>query len=385
MLNKAIDIKQALIGWRREFHMQPELGFQEIQTAARVSEILKAKGLQVRTGVGRTGVVADLGQGDPIIAVRADMDALPLQEENDVAYASQVPGAMHACGHDAHIAIGLGVATLLSEEKFPGTIRFLFQPAEEIGDDEGISGAPRMIEDGAMEGINTIIALHVDSSIATGDISVGAGPITASVDTFYATIHGKGGHGSEPHKVIDPIYIAGHVILGLHGIISRRLDPFDAAVVSIGSIHGGETDNVIPERVKISGTIRYLKPEVKEQIHSEIRRALEIAKTMGGDFELKIEFGCPSVSNDPALVDLLREVTSELLGEGHIEPVEPEMGGEDFSFFSNQVPGAMFNLGCLIDGDERFHHNPQFDIDEDCLPIGTAILAETALRLLQSS
>jgi amidohydrolase len=363
--------------------MHPEVGFKEIRTASRVAEILETKGFQVRTGVGRTGVVADIGKGHPIVAIRADMDALPIQEENDTPFASQVPGVMHACGHDAHTAIGLGVAYLLAEEKHPGTVRFIFQPAEEIDDEEGLSGAPRMIEDGALEGVDTILALHVDAALTTGDISIDAGPSTACVDTFYATIIGKGGHGSKPHEVVDPIYIAGHVILALHGIISRRLDPFDPAVVSIGSIHGGVVDNVIPERVEMSGTIRYLKPEVKEQIHTEIRRAMEVARSMGGDFELRIESDCPSISNDRAVVDLLRGVATELLGDESIKPVVPDMGGEDFSFFSNQVPGAMFDLGCLIEGDERIHHNPRFDIDEQCLHIGVAILAEAALRLVR--
>ena len=384
MLIKAKGIEQTLIKWRREFHMHPEVGFKENRTASRVAEILEAKGFKVRTGVGRTGVVGEIGEGHPIVAIRADMDALPIQEENDIPYASQVPGVMHACGHDAHTAIGLGVAYLLSEEKHPGTVRFIFQPAEEIDDEEGISGAPRMIEDGALEGVDTVLALHVDAALTTGDISLNAGPSSAGVDTFYATIIGKGGHGAKPHVVVDPIYIAGHVILALHGIISRRLDPFEPAVVSIGSIHGGVVDNVIPERVEMSGTIRYLKPEVQEQIHTEIHRAMEVARSMGGDFELKIESNGPSMSNDRAVVDLLRGVATELLGEESIKPVKPDMGGEDFGFFSNQVPGAMFDLGCLIEGDERIHHNPRFDIDEQCLPIGVAILAEAALRLLHS-
>lgn len=213
MLNKAKDIERTLIDWRRELHMHPEVGFKEIHTASRVAEILEAKGFQVRTGVGRTGVVVDIGKGHPLVAIRADMDALPIQEENDIPYASQVPGVMHACGHDAHTAIGLGVAYLLSEEKHPGIVRFIFQPAEEIDDEEGLSGAPRMIEDGVLEGVDTILALHVDAALTTGDISLEAGPSSAGVDTFYATIIGKGGHGSAPHEVVDPIYIAGHVIL----------------------------------------------------------------------------------------------------------------------------------------------------------------------------
>lgn len=383
MLERARKIEDQLITWRRDFHQHPELGFQENRTAARVAEVLESLGYKVRTGVGRTGVVADWGEGHPMIGIRADMDALPIQEVNDVPYASQNPGVMHACGHDAHTAIALGVATLLAQETFPGTVRFLFQPAEEVDDEEGISGAPRMVEDGALEGVDSVLALHVGSAVATGDIALGEGPSSAGVDGLVATIIGEGGHGAYPHKVVDPIYIASHVILALHGIVSRRLQPFEPAVVSIGSIHGGEADNVIPDRVEITGTIRYMKPEVQEQIQAEIKRALEVARTLGGDYEYEIGIGDPPMINDAQVVKLLREVAVDLLGEEHIQPPKKEMGAEDFGFFSSRVPGAMFGLGCLIEGDERVHHNARFDIDERCLPIGVAVLAEAALRFLR--
>ena len=383
MLQHAREIEEQLITWRREFHMHPELGFQETRTAARVAQILESLGYRVRTGVGRTGVVAERGQGCPVVAVRADMDALPVQETNDVDYASQVPGVMHACGHDAHTAIGLGVATLLAQETFPGAVRFLFQPAEEVGDDEGISGAPRMVEDGAMDGVDTVLALHVDTALPVGDITVGAGPASAGVDSFFATITGKGGHGAMPHEVIDPIYIAGHVILAIHGIVSRRLDPTVPAVISIGSIHGGQAENVIPEQVELSGTIRYMETKVCKEIHAEIERALGVARTLGGDYVLRFEHGGPPMINDAKVTALIQEVGTELLGSEHVLPSELEMGSEDFGAFSDLAPGAMFMLGCRIEGDEREHHNPRFDIDERCLPIGTAILAETALRLLR--
>ncbi|RLC74789.1 MAG: amidohydrolase [Chloroflexi bacterium] len=384
MLQHAQKIKEQLTVWRREFHAHPELGFQETRTSARVAEILTPLGYRVRTGVGRTGVAAERGEGHPIIAIRADMDALPIQETNDVDYASQVPGVMHACGHDCHVAIALGVATLLSEEQFPGTVRFLFQPAEEVGDDEGISGAPRMVEDDAMEDVDAVLALHVDAALPVGDIIVGAGPVSAGVDTFYATVIGQGGHGAMPHEVVDPIYIAGHVILALHGIVSRRLHPAAPAVVSIGSIHGGQAENVIPESVKMSGTIRFMELEVREQIHAEIERALKMAQTLGGDYTLHIELGDMPLLNDAEVVDLIRDVAVELLdGEEHVRPNKPEMGAEDFGVFTDLAPGAMFMLGCRIEGDERKHHNPRFDVDERCLPIGAAILAEAALRLLR--
>ncbi|MBE0411583.1 MAG: amidohydrolase [Anaerolineales bacterium] len=378
-------IKDQLSAWRRDFHAYPELGFQEKRTAARIVDVLKPLGYRLRTGVGRAGVIAELGSGSPVIGIRADMDALPIQERNEVPYASQVLGVMHACGHDTHVAMALGAATLLSKEQFPGTVRFLFQPAEEVEDEEGISGAPRMIEDGAMEGVDAVIALHVDADTPTGEIQLEAGMGSAGVDTFYATIVGKGGHGALPYKTIDPIYLASHVIVALNAIVSRRVRPFDQGVISIGSIHGGQADNVIPEKVDLTGTIRYTEPSVQELIHTEIERACKLTQVLGGDYQLKIVKGYPPMMNDEDIVNLIGEVAGELIGEGNVKPADKEMGAEDFAFFTNMVPGAMFSLGCRIEGDERQHHSPSFDIDERCLPIGTAILAASALRYLSKS
>ena len=383
MLNKAKAIQSEMIAWRRDLHMHPELGFEEQRTSAKVAEIVKTFGYRVQTGVGKTGVVAEIGSGKPVIAIRADMDALPIQEANQVPYKSKNEGVMHACGHDAHTAIALGTAKLLSEEDFSGTVRFLFQPAEETDDEEALSGAPRMIEDGAIKDVDRVLALHVDSEISTGEIEIATEYASAGVDTFYAKIIGKGGHGSTPHKVVDPIFLSGHVILALHGIVSRQLNPYDPAVISIGSIQGGQTDNVIPEEVNLMGTIRFLNPEVQEKIHPEIKKALEITRSLGGDYELEIIVGYPSMHNHPEIVELYKNVVSDLLGEEKIVPPDPSMGAEDFGYFLEKTPGAMFRLGCKIEGDERRHHDPRFDIDENCLPIGAAILVETALRLLE--
>ncbi len=383
MLERADALQDQLSHWRRDIHTHPELGFEETRTAALVAEVLESLGYRVQTGVGRTGVVGERGQGPPIVAIRADMDALPLQETNEAPYASQVPGVMHACGHDAHTAIALGVATLLAQETFPGTIRFLFQPSEEKSDEEGVSGAPRMVEDGAMEGVDAVLALHVHGGTPVGTITLDAGPSSAGVDSFWATITGRGGHGAYPHKGVDPIHIAGHVILALHGIVSRRLDPFDPAVITVGSIHGGRANNVIPEEVKIAGTIRYEDPEVQTLLHAEIERALAVARALGGGYALRIRTGSPPVINNAKIVDLLREVAGELLGPEQVKPREKGMGAEDFAVLTRLAPGAMFRLGCRIDGDERKAHGPRFDVDERCLPIGAAILAEAALRLLR--
>ena len=384
MLNKAKKIQSEMVAWRRDIHMHPELGFEEKRTSALIAETMEGLGYRVRTGVGKTGVVAEIGSGKPVVAIRADMDALPIQEANQVPYKSKNDGVMHACGHDAHVAIAMGTAKLLAAETFPGTVRFLFQPAEETDDGE-FSGAPRMIEDGAIEDVDNVLALHVDSAGNTGEIEIATEYASAGVDTFYAKIIGKGGHGSTPHKVVDPIFISGHVILALHGIVSRQLRPYDPAVISIGSIQGGQTDNVIPEEVNLLGTIRFLIPEVQEKIHAEIKNALEIARNLGGDYELKIEVGFPPMHNHPEIVDLIKSVAGDMLGEDKIIPPEPGMGAEDFGYFLEKAPGAMFMLGCKIEGDERRHHDPRFDVDEDCFPIGAAIISETALRILGQS
>jgi amidohydrolase len=372
-----------MIGWRRDLHTHPELGFQEFRTAGKIAEIMRGFGYDVRTGIGKTGVVAELGAGKPIVAIRADMDALPIQEANEVPYKSIQDGIMHACGHDAHVAIALGTAKLLSEIRIPGTVRFLFQPSEEEQDEDGYSGAPRMIQDGAIVGVDCALALHVDSNIPTGEIEIDEFS-AAGVDTFFAKILGKGGHGAMPHTTVDPIVISAHVILAIQAILSRRLWPFDPAVISIGSIHAGTATNVIPDEVQLSGTIRYLTQDVRDEIHKEINRALEISCTMGGDFEIEFLGGYPPATNHPEIVALIESITTKMVGRGKLADPRPEMGSEDFGFFTQDIPGAMFILGCKIESDPRRHHDGRFDIDESCMPIGAAIMAQTTLEYMQT-
>ncbi len=386
MIKDAMDLQIKMQEYRRDFHKYPELGFQEHRTSSKVIEVLESLGCRVRKNVGKTGVVGELGQGLPIVAIRADMDALPLQEDNQTDYVSKIPGVMHACGHDAHTAILLGVAELLSkEEKLPGTVRFLFQPAEEVADDEGISGAPRMIQDGAMDGgVALVLALHVSAHVPVGQIHIGAGPASGGVDTFRASILGMGGHGARPHETIDPIYLSAHVILALNGIVSRKLNPFDSAVVSIGSINAGFAENVIPNKVDILGTLRYTDPKVQERIHAEIKRAFEVAKTLGGDYKLNFEIGTPPMINDEKAAELIRQTAIDILGEDNVGTPPQGLGAEDFGCFSELAPGAMFSLGSMVEGDEREHHNSRFDINDLCLPYGAVILAEASLRFLRN-
>ena len=384
MLKQSNTILEELINWRRDFHMHPEIGFEVHRTAARVADELVTMGYRVTRGVGKTGVVGEIGEGSPMIAMRADMDALPLLEMNKTDYVSQNPGRMHACGHDSHTAMALGAALLLTREKFTGKVRFLFQPAEEIADDEGKSGAQRMVEDGCMEGVDYVIGQHVDPEAPVGTIGINAGPASGGVDSWFGLVRGIGGHGAHPNKTIDPFYLSAHVIIALNAIVSRRLDPFATAVVSIGSINGGFTENVIPESVKITGTLRFTEQCIQKQIHTEIQRAFEIVKILGGDYELKFEIGSPPMLNDEKVSSLIAQVGRDLLGSDRVTPLHRTLGAEDFGSFMEHAPGAMFTLGtCIQDGVERPLHHPRFDIDERAMPIGTAVLVESTLRLLR--
>lgn len=385
MLKQAHALTEELIEWRRDFHMHPEIGFDVHRTAGIVADELEKLGYRVRRGVGKTGVVADLGEGHPLVAIRADMDALPILEMNEYEYKSQNEGKMHACGHDSHTAMALAAATIFAKEDFPGTIRFLFQPAEEVADDEGFSGAQRMVQDGAAEGIDFVIAQHIDPFSPVGTVAISAGAVSGGVDSWFGTIYGKGGHGAHPDKAIDTFYLTAHVILALNAIVSRRLDPFAPAVVSIGSVNGGFTENVIPESVRITGTLRFADPDVHKQLHEEIRRAFEITKTLGGDYELKFEIGGPPMINDEHVSKVIRGVAEDLIGKGNVHEGWKTLGAEDFGSFMENCPGAMFTLGVQKAGHEDYPlHHPKFDLDERALPLGTAILVETALRFLKN-
>ncbi len=382
MYERARAIQERLVALRRDIHQHPELGFRETRTAQLVADTLRSLGIRVRSGVGKTGVVGYLGEGKPVVALRADMDALPLQEMNQVPYASQVPGVMHACGHDAHTAILLGVAMLLRDQQLPGQVRFLFQPCEESGDEEGKSGAERMIEDGAMESVDVVMALHVGSALPTGAFEIEPGVNSAAVDSFFATIEGQGCHGAYPHRGTDPIFIAAQVINALNGIISRRIDPFQPAVISIGSIHAGVAPNVIPQQVKLNGTIRSLDEETRDRLHGELARAFTVADALGGAHTLRIERGVPAVHNEGQVAGVLRQVITDLFGADALSPRASGMGAEDFSLMTQAAPGAMFRLGVRRGEVERRGHSDTFDIDEDALPLGVAVLAEAARRYL---
>jgi len=390
MLTQAQALLPELIRLRRDFHRYPELNFQEVRTARIVAETLhEIGGIRVQTGVGKTGVVAELGSGHgPIIAIRADMDALPITENTGVDYASLNPGVMHACGHDAHTAILLGVAHLLKDafakENLPGTVRFLFQPAEEEEDETGVSGAPRLIEAGALNGVEAVLALHVISNNPAGQVAVQGGWVSATVDTFEAWLTAGGGHGAYPHQTTDPIWMLGPVLTALYGIVARRIDPLQPAVVSLGQVHAGTASNVIPNQVYLHGTLRSFDPAVREQLLAEVDRALSVARSLGGDYRLKIIRGYPAGWNSPCVAGWLSTVAADLLGPAAVATDTMGMGSEDFAFMCQQVPGAMFLLGAALnDGLERAHHTDIFNIDETVLPLGVAILAETARRFLR--
>jgi amidohydrolase len=384
MLKQSHAISEELIEWRRDFHMHPEIGFELHRTSKIVADEMEKMGYRVRRGVGKTGVVAEIGEGGKMVAIRADMDALPILELNETEYISQNKGAMHACGHDSHTAMALGAALLLSKEKLPGRIRFLFQPCEETVDEEGKSGAQRMSEEGAMDGVDFVIAQHVDPLKPVGSIGINAGPSSGGVDSWYGVIKGKGGHGAHPNKTIDPYFLLAHVIIALNGIVSRRINPFAPAVVSIGTIHGGFTENVIPEEVRITGTLRFTDENVHQQIHDEIKRAFEIATVLGGDYELQYALGGPPMINDEFVSEMIERIGKDLLGTENVSEIEKTLGAEDFGEFMKLAPGAMFTLGTQKEGHEEYLlHHPKFDLDERALPYGTAMLAETAKRLLE--
>ena len=387
MLTRAEAMSAELSRLRREIHMHPELGFQEVRTAALVADTLKEiGGIGIRTQVGVTGVVGDLGTGDgPTIAIRADMDALPVLENTGLGHASQDAGKMHACGHDAHTAILLGVAHLLKEEfatgKLKGNVRFLFQPAEEVGGD-GVSGAPKMIADGALDGVDHVIALHVASEIPLGQVSLTRGPVTAAADGFKGWIRATGGHGAYPHSGTDPVMMMASVIQAINGIVSRRIDPMKSAVISVGIVQTGTAFNIIPNEVYIGGTIRSFDPEVREQLYVELDRAFSVAKALGGDYELEIIKGYPAGINDATVSQWMDDVATEFLGTDNVDRVTAGMGGEDFAYMQQKAPGTMMMLGAALGDMNRPHHTPVFDIDERSFPIGAAILAETVRRYL---
>ena len=384
MLKQSYAISEELIEWRRDFHMHPEIGFELSRTSRIVAEELEKMGYRVRRGVGKSGVVAEIGEGGKVVAIRADMDALPILEQNEYEYVSQNKGAMHACGHDSHTAMALGAALLLSREKLPGRIRFLFQPCEETTDEEGKSGAQRMAEEGAMDGVAYVIAQHVDPLQPVGTIGINSGPASGGVDSWYAVIKGKGGHGAHPDRTIDPYYLMAHVIIALNGIVSRRINPFAPAVVSMGSIQGGFTENVIPEEVRMTGTLRFTDEKVHQQIHEEMQRAFEIVRTLGGDYELKYTIGGPPMINDGFVSEMIEKTGRDLLGTESVHEIAKTLGAEDFGEFMKHAPGAMFTLGTQKKGHEQYLlHHPRFDLDERALPVGTAMLAETAKRLLE--
>ncbi|HUW39704.1 MAG TPA: M20 family metallopeptidase [Rectinemataceae bacterium] len=402
ILERAHALAPRLVELRRAVHARPEIGFHESATAALVEAALRELGARVLTGVGGTGVVGEFGPESGLaIVLRADMDALPLREESGAPYASLVEGMMHACGHDAHVACLLGAAMLAAEDTAaedtaagPGggaprkgapRLRFLFQPAEETVDEAGKTGAQRMIEDGALEGVAGAISLHVDGSIPAGKIGVESGYVSGAEDSFHALIRGRGGHGAHPDETIDPVWIGSQVLAALYALPSRKVDPLSPCVLSIGRVQAGEAHNVIPAVFLIEGTIRAVDEKTRSILESELERCLGIARLMGGDFELGILRGCPPMRNDERVAALVGGLVDEMLGPDARSELRRSLGAEDFAFVTELVPGMQFRLGAMPkDGRPRLLHSPDFDLDEDALPLGAALLYAAALRMAES-
>jgi amidohydrolase len=389
-----MDVKQEiaqrhadLIELRRDFHQHPELAMEETRTASIIATRLHASGLDVRTGVGNTGVVGVLRGGHPgkTLAIRADIDALPIQEESDLPFISQVPGKMHACGHDGHTAIGLTVADILANHRndLRGNVTFLFQPAE-----ERIGGAQPMIDDGALKNpdVDAVIGLHVLSSLPVGQVGVRAGATFASADGFILRVRGRGGHGAMPNLSVDPVLVASQIIVALQSLVSREISPFNPAVVTIGRIHGGTAFNIIPDVVELEGTFRSFSHEDRAHIQSRIEEvAVNVATAMRASVEVEMTGGCPPCVSDATMTQLVKRAATEAVGAENIRGDQVTTGADDMALFLNAVPGCYFIVGVqnASIGYDAPHHSARFKIDEGGLPVGVEVMVRAALDYLQ--
>ncbi len=369
------------IALRREVHRHPELAYAERETAARIARALEADGVGVRAGVGGTGVVATIGQGARTVLLRVDMDGLPIHEQSEADYASRVPGAMHACGHDGHVAMGVAAARVLAKRRLDGEVRVLFQPAE-----EGEGGAQAMVAAGVLDGVDVTLGVHLWNELPVGTLGVKAGPLMAAVDRLKIVVRGRGGHGGRPQASADPVVAAAHVVTALQTIVSRETNPVAAAVVTIGSIHGGEAFNVIPDEVTLTGTIRTFDAALRRSMPERVTRiASGIAGGLGCRAEVEVKAGNPAVVNDAAVAEVARRAAARVVGPEKVVAPEPTMGGEDMAVYFERTPGCFVFVGSsnAARGLDQPHHSPRFDFDEDALAIGADFLvaaAEEALR-----
>jgi len=377
---------------RRDFHMHPELGFREVRTAGMVARELSALGLEVTTGIGKTGVVALLegARPGPTVLIRFDMDALPIQEETGAAYASQHAGVMHACGHDGHTAIGLTVAKILHEQRqhLAGTVKFVFQPSEEMVGEEGMGGAEMMIRDGVLNDPRPdyALALHLWNEQPLGWVGVAAGPVMAGAEQFQIRLTGKGGHAAAPHMNIDPIVAAAQIVTALQSITARNVAPLQAAVVSVTTIHAGEAFNVIPQTLEMSGTIRTFDLGVREKVLQRFAEIVEgVGAAMGCAVQFEVKRVTPAVINDSGVARRVQEVARRLLPDSQLDTsAYLTMGAEDMAFMLEQVPGCYFFIGSADHekGLDYGHHHPKFDFNEEALARGAALMAAAVSELL---
>jgi len=374
---------------RRDLHMHPELGYQEVRTAGVIAQELRKLGLEITTGIAKTGVIGMIegAKPGPVVMLRFDIDALPIHEETGAEYASQNPGVMHACGHDGHTAIGLTVARLLNEhrDEINGAIKLVFQPAE-----EGMGGAERMVREGAMEAPNPAhsLGLHIWNDNAIGWLGIAPGPVMAGAAIFKAIVTGKGGHAAAPHLTIDPLLAAAQIVTAAQGIVARNVNPQKAAVVSFTTIHGGDAFNVIPQQVEMTGTIRYFEREVRDLVFARFEQITDsVAQGLGCQATVEIQDLTPAVVNDPTVTESVKRAAQATL-PGH--PIDERghftMGSEDFAYFQQKAPGTYFFVGSNNPekGLHYGHHHPKFDFDEGVLPRAAGLMAASAVELLRA-
>ncbi|MGC8663587.1 MAG: M20 metallopeptidase family protein [Thermoplasmata archaeon] len=386
ILELAKEKENKIVKLRRELHQHPEIAHKEFETQKILLNHLEELGIPTKKIAG-TGIVATI-EGREIgktVALRADMDALPIKEENDVPYKSKNEGFMHACGHDNHMSMVYGAALLLNEmkDKLKGNVKLIYQPAEEEGT---IGGAKPMIEEGALEGVDYILGMHVWPELPEGIIGLRKGPFFAAADTISIEIIGKGGHGAKPDIAVDPIMVSAKVIDSLHTISSREIDPLEPFVITIGLINGGTAHNIIPERVKMLGTVRTMDKNTRDSMENKLNRIISgITSSLNAKYDLKYIYGYPVLVNDPWVTDFMKNVASEILGNDHVIESKQTMGGEDFAYYLEKVPGTFMVLGTYNEKLGYVHsvHTSRFNINEKILPIGSAVFAEGAMRLLK--